>query len=70
MTDRHAGIIVPIFSLRSEEGWGIGELPDIAIVARWMEQAALDRLMCLPLGTMPEGQTSPYAAVSTLAIDP
>jgi 4-alpha-glucanotransferase len=70
VTGRHAGIIVPLFSLRSEQGWGIGELPDIAIVARWMEQAALDRLMCLPLGTMPEGQTSPYAAVSTLAIDP
>src|SRR5690606_7037260 len=29
-----------------------------------------DRLMLLPLGTMPHGQTSPYAAVSTLAIDP
>ena len=26
--------------------------------------------MLLPLGTMPHGQTSPYSAVSTLAIDP
>lgn len=70
MSDRHAGIIVPLFSLRSTRGWGIGELPDIVTIAEWMRRASLDRLMLLPLGTMPEGQTSPYAALSTLAIDP
>ncbi len=26
--------------------------------------------MVLPLGTMPDGETSPYSATSTLAIDP
>ena len=30
----------------------------------------LRRLMLLPLGTMPDGETSPYSATSTLAIDP
>ncbi len=67
---RHAGINVPLFSLRSAHGWGIGELPDLATVGTWMAEARLDRLMLLPLGTMPHGQTSPYSAVSTLAIDP
>lgn len=70
MTGRHAGIIVPLFSLRSERGWGIGELPDLTTLTDWMAGAAFDRLMLLPLGTMPSGQTSPYAAVSTLSIDP
>lgn len=70
MTERHAGINVPLFSLRSETSWGIGELTDLTIVAGWMATARFDRLMLLPLGTMPHGQTSPYSAVSTLAIDP
>jgi 4-alpha-glucanotransferase len=67
---RHAGVNVPLFSLRSEHGWGIGELPDLATMTGWMAEARFDRLMLLPLGTMPHGQTSPYSAVSTLAIDP
>lgn len=69
-TVRHVGINVPLFSLRADAGWGIGELPDLALVSRWMADARLDGLMLLPLGTMPRGQTSPYSAVSTLAIDP
>jgi len=70
VTGRHAGVNVPLFSLRSERGWGIGELPDLATFAGWMAEARFDRLMLLPLGTMPHGQTSPYSAVSTLGIDP
>src|SRR4029079_17392428 len=27
-------------------------------------------LMLLPLGTMPEGETSPYSAMSAMALDP
>ena len=70
MSARHVGVNVPLFSLRSERGWGIGELTDLATVTAWMAEASFDRLMLLPLGTMPHGQTSPYSAVSTLAIDP
>lgn len=70
MTRRHAGVNVPLFSLRSERGWGIGELSDLPVLTDWMADAGFDRLMLLPLGTMPHGQTSPYSAVSTLAIDP
>jgi 4-alpha-glucanotransferase len=70
VTTRHAGVNVPLFSLRSEHGWGIGDLGDLPTLADWMARARFDRLMLLPLGTMPHGQTSPYSAVSTLAIDP
>lgn len=70
MHERHAGVNVPLFSLRSPEGWGIGELGDVAAFAAWLNDAGFDRLMLLPLGTMQYGQTSPYSAVSTLAIDP
>jgi 4-alpha-glucanotransferase len=67
---RHAGVNVPLFSLRSSASWGIGELADLAPFTRWMADARLDRLLLLPLGTMQHGQTSPYAATSTLGIDP
>jgi 4-alpha-glucanotransferase len=67
---RHVGINVPLFSLRSTTGWGIGELTDVERVAPWLERAGIDRLLLLPLGTMQAGETSPYSAVSTLAIDP
>jgi 4-alpha-glucanotransferase len=67
---RHAGIILPLFSARSSASWGIGEIPDIEPLSAWMSEARLNRLMLLPLGTMQPGQTSPYSAASTLAIDP
>ena len=67
---RHAGINVPLFSCRSTKSWGIGELADIEPLAGWLSDAAVSELMILPLGAMPEGESSPYAATSTLAIDP
>lgn len=67
---RVAGINLPLFSVRSTSCWGIGELPSVVPLARWMHEARLRRLMILPLGTMQPGQASPYAAASTMAIDP
>jgi 4-alpha-glucanotransferase len=67
---RHAGVILPLFSTVSTSSWGIGELPDLAPLSRWLSSAGFDRLMLLPLGTMPEGETSPYSAMSAMAIDP
>jgi len=67
---RHAGIIAPLFSLASARSWGIGELPDIAGFAAWMATAGFDRLMILPIGTIAPDETSPYSAVSAMAIDP
>jgi 4-alpha-glucanotransferase len=70
MSKRHVGVNVPLFSLRSRQGWGIGEVTDLPAFLRWLAEGAFDRLMLLPLGTMQHGQTSPYSAMSTLAIDP
>jgi len=67
---RHAGVILPLFSTVSTSSWGLGELPDIAPLAAWLAAAGFDRLMLLPLGTMPEGESSPYSAMSAMAIDP
>jgi len=67
---RHAGLMLPLFSATSSRSWGIGELPDVVPLARWLAQAGFDRLMVLPLGVVAPGDTSPYGAQSSMAIDP
>jgi 4-alpha-glucanotransferase len=67
---RRAGILVPLFSLSSSRGWGIGEIPDIPPFARWLESGGQRLLQLLPINEMPPGETSPYSALSAMAIDP
>ena len=67
---RHAGVLVPLFSLPSRGGWGVGEIPDLITFARWLTGAGLDFVQLLPVNEMQEGQNSPYSALSAMAIDP
>src|SRR5262245_41841282 len=67
---RHAGILVPLFSIPSRRSWGIGEIPDLISLAKWMHVAGLDFVQLLPVNEMQEGQSSPYSALSAMAIDP
>ncbi len=69
-TGRHAGLLVPLFSIPSRESWGIGEIPDIVRLGCWMREAGLSFLQMLPLNEMAEGQNSPYSALSAMAVDP
>ena len=38
---RLAGILLPLFSIRSRRDWGVGELPDLARFAPICERAGL-----------------------------
>jgi 4-alpha-glucanotransferase len=67
---RHAGVLVPLFSIPSRRSWGIGEIPDLVLLARWMRACGLDFVQLLPVNEMQEGQSSPYSALSAMAIDP
>ena len=67
---RHAGALVPLFSIPSRPSWGIGEIPDLVRLARWLESAGLDFVQLLPVNEMQEGQSSPYSALSAMAVDP
>ena len=67
---RSAGLVVPLFSLHSARSGGIGEIADLPPLSEWMRQAGLGALQLLPVGTLPAGQTSPYSALSAMAIDP
>lgn len=67
---RRAGILVPLFSIPSSRSWGIGEIGDVEPMCRWLEAAGQSVLQLLPINEMPPGETSPYSALSAMAIDP
>jgi 4-alpha-glucanotransferase len=67
---RRAGILVPLFSIPSSRSWGIGEIGDIAAIARWLDAAGHLILQFLPINEMCPGESSPYSALSAMAIDP
>jgi 4-alpha-glucanotransferase len=67
---RHAGVIVPLFSIPSRRSWGIGEIPDLPHLAAWLSSAGFDFVQLLPINEMERGQNSPYSALSAMALDP
>jgi 4-alpha-glucanotransferase len=67
---RHAGLLVPLFSLPSRESWGIGEIGDLPRLGAWMADAGFSFVQLLPINEMADGQNSPYSAMSAMAIDP
>ena len=67
---RRAGLLIPLFSMPSSRSWGIGEIGDIPAIARWLRTAGVGVLQLLPINEMSPAETSPYAALSAMAIDP
>ena len=67
---RRAGLLLPLFSARSTRSWGIGDIGDLARLAPWLRAAGLRLLQVLPVNDMATGQTSPYSALSAMAIEP
>jgi 4-alpha-glucanotransferase len=68
--ERRAGVLVPLFSIRSPRGWGIGEYPDLADLAAWLPEAGQSVLQLLPLGETATSETSPYGALTAFGLDP
>ena len=67
---RESGVLVPLFSIRSRSGWGLGEIPDLVPFARWAASAGFSLVQVLPVNEAARGQNSPYSAISAFAIDP
>ena len=65
-----AGVLVPLFSLRTARSLGIGDIADLPVMARWARDHGQRLVQLLPLGDLPEGETSPYSASTSFAIDP
>lgn len=67
---RTAGLLFPLFSIRSRSDWGVGEFPAFARLLPSLQRARLNVLMTLPLLEPSPGQESPYSPVSAFALDP
>ena len=67
---RESGVLIPLFSIRSPSGWGLGEIPDLVPFARWAVSAGFSLVQVLPVNEAARGQNSPYSAISAFAIDP
>ncbi|MFQ5543757.1 MAG: 4-alpha-glucanotransferase [Nitrospiria bacterium] len=65
-----AGVMVPLFSIRTEKNFGIGEILDLIPFLDWMAGHHLSLLQILPLYECVPNETSPYQALSSFAIDP
>lgn len=66
---RRAGVVLPLFSIRSAESVGIGELTDLAFVIDWCQRTGISLIQLLPLNDVGFNFT-PYDAQSSLALDP
>ncbi len=73
-TWRGAGVAVPVFSLRSENSFGVGEFLDLKSLADWGKQVGLKLIQLLPVNdTSATGtwkDSYPYAAISAFALHP
>lgn len=67
---RVAGIAVPLSSLRSESDHGIGDLEDLKALIEWAARSGQRLIALLPLGESGPGESSPYNALSSFALDP
>lgn len=66
---RRSGIVTGLFSLYSGDSAGIGELPDLDILADWCVQAGMSIIQLLPMNDV-GFDFRPYDAQSTFALDP
>ncbi|AZA81924.1 4-alpha-glucanotransferase [Chryseobacterium lactis] len=69
-----AGVAVPVFSLRSEDGFGVGEFADLKKLAEWAKETNLGIIQILPINDTTANyswtDSYPYAAVSVYALHP
>jgi len=69
-----AGVAVPVFSLRSNEGLGTGEFSDLHRLVDWAKQVGLRMVQILPINdtnaTNSWVDSYPYASISVFALHP
>ncbi len=71
---RGAGVSIPVFSLRSQKSFGVGEFSDIKLLIDWAKQTGLKLIQLLPVNDTSAHQnwrdSYPYAAISAFALHP
>jgi 4-alpha-glucanotransferase len=73
-TWRGAGVAIPVFSLRSEQSFGVGEFSDLKPLAAWCQRVGLKLIQILPVNDTTSTHTwldsYPYSAISAFALNP
>ena len=73
-TWKAAGVAIPVFSLRSENSFGVGEFADLRLLADWCQRTGLRLIQVLPVNdttaTHSWTDSYPYAAISAFALHP
>jgi 4-alpha-glucanotransferase len=71
---RGAGTVIPVFSLRSEESFGMGDFQDLKKIVDWVVQTGQKILQILPVNDTTMTHTwidsYPYNAISIYALHP
>lgn len=67
---RLSGVLLPVFSLRSHDDFGIGDFGAVAGFLRWLEAAHQKMWMMLPLLPTAPGDSSPYATRCAFGLNP
>lgn len=71
---KRMGVAIPVFSLRSEKSFGIGEFLDLKLLADWGTKVGLKLIQILPVNdttvTYTRTDSYPYAAISAFALHP
>ncbi|MFL5320568.1 MAG: 4-alpha-glucanotransferase [Myxococcaceae bacterium] len=68
-TGRISGILLPLFSLRSRDDFGIGDFGAVDGLLQWMAAAKQKLLMVLPLLPTAPGDPSPYSTRSAFGLN-
>ena len=73
-TWKGAGVAIPVFSLRTEDSFGVGEFSDLIPLADWCRSVGLKLIQLLPVNDTSATHTwtdsYPYAAISAFALHP
>ncbi len=71
---RGAGVAIPVFSLRSADGLGVGEFADLKPLAKWAHGVGLKMIQILPINDTTSSldwtDSYPYSAISVFALHP
>ena len=73
-TWKGAGVAIPVFSLRSNQSFGVGEFTDIPALVDWCKKINLKLVQLLPvndtIATNTWVDSYPYSAISAFALHP
>ena len=69
-----AGVNIPVFSLRTQDSFGVGEFMDLKLMIDWAKETGLQLIQLLPVNDTTvhhdKRDSYPYASISAFALHP